>query len=144
MSRRGDRAEELHASGYNCAQAVLLAFEDLIPLSVEDAGKLASPFGLGMGCHAVCGAFSGALMVLGFVEGNGDPANRTAKADVYRRAKSLADTFEKINGSIVCGELLGKRPKLAPDGSKVPLTKKPCSAMVRTAADMLSEYLQEE
>lgn len=145
MSARGERAEQLHRMGYNCAQAVLLAFEDRIPIDVRTGGMLASPFGAGMGgMREVCGAFSGALMVLGFIEGNRDPADRKAKAEVYAKAKELGARFEKINGSLICGELLGMRKKVGPDGREVPLSKRPCSAMVHSAADMMAEYLGEE
>lgn len=138
MSERGERAEALFKSGYNCAQAVVMAFEDMIPITEEECAKLASPFGGGMGrMREVCGAFSGMLMVLGFVDGSADATGRN---EIYARTQELARRYREMNGSIVCGELLGTKP--APEGVK--LKKRPCSAIVRSAADMLEASLREE
>lgn len=138
MSERGERAEALFKSGYNCSQAVLMAFDDMIPITEEEAAKLASPFGGGMGrMREVCGAFSGMLMVLGFVDGSVDASGRN---EIYARTQELAKRYRDMNGSIVCGELLGTKPM--PDGVK--LKKRPCSAIVKSAVEILEAYLQEE
>ena len=39
MSVYGDKAEGLFREGYNCAQAVLCAFEDITGLNKETASK---------------------------------------------------------------------------------------------------------
>ena len=49
MINHADKAKELFEQGYNCAQAVLLAFEDVTGLDTETAAKLSSSFGGGMG-----------------------------------------------------------------------------------------------
>ena len=57
---RADRAEELFRQGYNCGQSVFAAFADVLGLTVEEAAKIASPFGAGFGkLREVCGAVSG-------------------------------------------------------------------------------------
>ena len=62
----GMKAAELFLSGYNCAQAVAVAFCDLTGLEEKQAAKMASAFGGGMGrMREVCGAVSGMLFVLG-------------------------------------------------------------------------------
>ena len=43
------RAAELFCKGYNCAQAVTVAFCDVTGLSEEFSARLASSFGGGMG-----------------------------------------------------------------------------------------------
>ena len=74
-------AGELFAQGYNCAQSVLLAFEDITGLDRETAARVASSFGGGIGGSGeVCGALTGALMALGLVVGNTDPADKAAKS----------------------------------------------------------------
>ncbi|MBQ7381204.1 MAG: C_GCAxxG_C_C family protein, partial [Clostridia bacterium] len=71
---REQKAREYFLEGYNCAQAVLLAFGDLTELDNETLAKLASPFGGGMGrMREVCGAVSGMLMAKGLVGGYSDP-----------------------------------------------------------------------
>ena len=52
--------------GYNCAQSVLLTFSEEIGLTQEEALKLASSFGGGMGrLREVCGAVSAMFMIAG-------------------------------------------------------------------------------
>ena len=66
----GLKAAELFLSGYNCAQAVAVAFTDVTGLTEGQAAKMASAFGGGMGrMREVCGAVSGMLMVLSYVYG---------------------------------------------------------------------------
>ena len=60
----GEYAEKLFRDGYNCSQAVLLAFSDVTGLDDETAAKLALSFGGGFGrMREICGAVSGAGMV---------------------------------------------------------------------------------
>ena len=46
---RGDLAKSYFLKGYNCSQAVVLAFSDRTGLDEHTAAKLASSFGGGMG-----------------------------------------------------------------------------------------------
>ena len=65
---RGDIAKSYFLQGYNCAQAVLLAFEDAIGLDRDALLKLTLPFGGGMGrLRLTCGAVSGMVMALGLI-----------------------------------------------------------------------------
>ena len=103
----GDMAEKLFLEGYNCAQSVLCAFEDITGIERETAAKLASSFGGGLGrMREVCGAVSGASMVLGIVEGYYDPKAYDAKKAHYARVQEFAKRFKEHNGSIICRELL--------------------------------------
>ena len=64
----GERAAELFLQGYNCAQAVAVAFCDVTGLEPDFTARMASSFGGGMGrMREVCGAVSGMLMVAGLV-----------------------------------------------------------------------------
>ena len=57
-------AIDLFKEGYNCSQAVFLAFEDLFNMEREVTLRLSSSFGGGMGrLREVCGAVSGMFMV---------------------------------------------------------------------------------
>ena len=67
------KAKELFLQGYNCAQAVFIAFSDLTGYDVDDAARISSSFGGGMGrLREVCGAVSGAFMVAGCLYGYAD------------------------------------------------------------------------
>ena len=66
----GLKAAELFLSGYNCAQAVAVAFHEELGLTERQAARMASAFGGGMGrMREVCGAVSGMLLVAGILWG---------------------------------------------------------------------------
>lgn len=74
-----DRAIEYFAAKMHCSQAVLAAFSEECGISEEQAFRLGSCFGSGMRKGEVCGACTGALMVLGLLYGQkhiGDPQER--------------------------------------------------------------------
>jgi C_GCAxxG_C_C family probable redox protein len=141
----GIKAAELFLGGYNCAQAVAVAFCDLTGLEEKQAAKMASAFGGGMGrLREVCGAVSGMLLVLGILDGYDDPTDDAAKKALYSRVQELAREFREENGSIICRELLDNPPA---DPNPTPrtadfYTQRPCARMVLTAARILDEYLQ--
>ena len=141
----GMKAAELFLSGYNCSQAVVVAFSDLTGLDIQVSAKLASSFGGGMGrMREVCGAVSGMLMVAGLLYGYETPGDDVSKKAHYTRVQYLAGKFREEVGSIVCREIL-KNPPSDPNPS--PRTaeyyaKRPCARMVMTAARILDEYIE--
>ncbi len=145
---RGDLAAEKFASGYNCAQAVLLAFCDRTGLDETTAAKLTSGFGGGIGrLREVCGAANGAFMVISLLYGDGGVAPRERKGELYARIQDFATRFKTRNGSYLCRELLTgvtADHKPLPDNRTAEYYKKrPCAEIVRDAADMLDAYLAE-
>ena len=146
MSTHGDLAEKLFREGYNCSQAVLLAFSDVTGLDNETAAKVASGFGGGLGrMREVCGAVSGAAMVLGLVRGYSDSKDFNAKKAQYNLVQEFAKRFKEKNGSIICRELLSgvKTSKgLDPEArTDTYYKKRPCPLLVRDAADILDELV---
>ncbi len=148
-SERAEKARANFLQGYNCAQAVLLSFDDVLEAQGLDAQaltRLASPFGGGMGrMREVCGAVSGMLMVLGLVEGYDDPRAFAAKKELYATVQELAGKFREENGSIVCRELLGL-PKGPDDATPEQRTqgyyrKRPCQELCACAARILAEHI---
>ena len=82
---RPDKAEELFRKGYNCSQSVFAAFADVLGMSVEEAAKIASPFGAGFGkLREVCGAVSGMTLAAGYLKGYDDPADYESKKELYK------------------------------------------------------------
>ncbi|MBQ6152659.1 MAG: C_GCAxxG_C_C family protein [Ruminococcus sp.] len=147
MKNHGQIAEELFYEGYNCSQAVLIAFEDMTGLDRKTAAMLASSFGGGLGrMREVCGAVSGASMVLGLLKGYSDPKSREAKVAHYQLIRDFAARFKEKNGSIICRDLLGG---VASTGGtpeeRTPefYQKRPCAALIRQAADILDEMLSQ-
>lgn len=90
--------------GCNCAQAVLLAYRDVLNLSEEQLKQLGAGFGGGMGCmQATCGALCGAQMVLGLLNYQGRP--------IMGKANTLYSEFEKMCGASLCKDLKGIETK---------------------------------
>lgn len=110
---RSRRAEENFRKGYNCCQAVLLAFADILEAnslaSKELLVALGSGFGGGMGrLREVCGSFSAAVAMAGFILPACNPGNLEERKDNYALVQEFALSFKQMNGgSIVCRELLG-------------------------------------
>ena len=142
----GEKAEQNFRRGYNCAQSVVLAFGDVTGLDEHTAAMLSSSFGGGMGrLREVCGAVSGALTVLGLVQGYADPDDPNAKKAHYHRVQEFARSFREKNGSIICRELLsgvqtvgGSDPE---QRTEAYYKKRPCPALCRCAAEILDEML---
>ena len=140
-------AKENFLKGYNCAQAVVLAFADDMNMDSQTALKLASPFGGGLSrLREVCGAVSGMAIVFGMLYGYDSPTDQQKKAYNYAEFQSLANEFKAQNGSIICKELLGEQGKsTAPTPEKRTdeyYKKRPCVEMVGSAAKILEEYIK--
>lgn len=89
-------AKALFMEGYNCSQAVVGAWAEDIGLDSETAYKIASGFGGGIGrMREVCGAFTGAVMVLGLKFGNTIGSDREAKGKDYERVQLLQSVSRK-------------------------------------------------
>lgn len=146
MSERGEKARELFKKGYNCAQAVLIAFSDVTGYDEKTSAMIASGFGGGMGrMREVCGAVSGMFIVYNILNGYSDPADNEGKMKNYADIQKLASAFRDENGSIICKELLGLSK---PEGTYIPekrteeyYKKRPCGDIVKSAADILEEFL---
>ena len=117
-------------------------------LSLEDAVRLASSFGGGMGgMRETCGAVTGMFLVAGMLKGYDDPADYDGKKAHYARIRELAEQFRQKHDTLVCRELLQALPgKLKQDPQ--PRTEeyykvRPCVRFVETAAELLEEMLEE-
>lgn len=139
---KGDIAKTYFKNGYNCAQAVAMAFADEIKMEAETIARLTIGYGGGMGrMREVCGTISGVTFVLSALYGN-QPKN-----DVYKMVQDVANVFKEKNGSIVCRELLGLSEKAPITSVSEPRTpayyqKRPCAELVEIAADALDNYLK--
>lgn len=142
---KGEKAEELFRSGYNCSQAVFLAFEDETGLDKETMLKLAAGFGGGFGrMREVCGTVCGMTAVISYFNACTDPTDRQKKAELYAKIQAAMKEFEQINGSYICKELL----RLSFVGGHIPdertpeyYEKRPCPKLCRIAGDIAEKYI---
>ena len=146
MTDHAHIAGALFTSGHNCAQAVFCAFQDIMQLDEKMALRLTSSMGGGVGrLREICGAVSGAALVLGVLYGSEDPCNAEEKAAHYARIQEVAEKFRSEAGAIVCRELL-KLQEEKSDPTPAARTSayyhsRPCQLLVETAARAVDEYI---
>lgn len=138
-----EKARELFLKGYNCAQAIFVAFSDVTGLTEERAFAVSTSFGGGMGhTGEVCGAVTGMYMAVGAILGYKDPADAAAKKNHYDLIKELSEQFKAEFGEIRCPELLkklGNGEYSVPDDEAC--KNRPCLIFVEKAAEMVEKLL---
>ena len=142
-----EKAVSCFNEGVMCSQAVLSAFAGQFGMDRETALKVSAAFGGGMGrMGEICGAVTGAFMVIGLKYGRIAVTDTKSLEKTNRLVKEFSDRFKSLNGSIVCRELLGCDLS-TPDGLKTFVDKKLrdtlCSKLVRDAAEIVEQLLEE-
>jgi len=108
MNSRADFATVRFKEGFNCAQAVFSAYAPLLGIEEDDALRISTGFGAGMGRQQeVCGAVTGACMVIGSRHGMSDAKDTAAKEITYAMVKDFTRRFCQLHNSISCRALLG-------------------------------------
>lgn len=107
MEEASERALANFNHGYNCAQAVLSAFCEKYGLGMELASKNAGGMGSGFRSGDICGAVSGAVMVIGLKYGPSGADNLQAKQSCYEKTEEFIRAFREGCGSICCRDILG-------------------------------------
>lgn len=140
-------------NGYNCCQAVVLAYNDLFGIDDGTAAAISSGFGGGMGrMREVCGSVSGMVMLAGLISPASDPSVKADRTRNYALVQEVAGEFRRQNGSIVCRELLGLVPmgsvetagKESPEPSDRTAEyykKRPCEELVGISARIIGERI---
>ena len=139
--------------GYNCCQAVVLAYNDLFDMDDKTAAAISSGFGGGMGrMREVCGSVSGMVVLAGLLSPADDPTDKEGRTRNYALVQDLAGEFRNMNGSIICRELLGMVPmgssSTLPAESPEPsdrtpdyYKKRPCEELVGISAKIIGKKL---
>lgn len=146
MKTKASIAKDLFLSGYNCSQAVFGAFCEDYGIPFEKGMMLSGGFGGGFARRReVCGAISGATMVLSLERGYSDAECAEAKKKLYEELRAFYEMYEKETGSIVCRELLSLSERSSspvPDARTAEYYKKrPCAELVALAAEMTEKYI---
>lgn len=147
---RSEKAKEYFLNGYNCSQAVAMAFADLIGLDEKQVAKMVSGFGGGFGrMREVCGSVSGMVFIASSLYGYDDATDNIAKRDLYAEIQCLCNKFIDENGSMICKKLLGlteSEPKNpTPEArTKEYYKKRPCAELVECSAKILEQYINEK
>ena len=139
MSRE-ERAAELFVGGFACSQAVLAAFCENYGLDESMAFRLASGFAGGMKSAEVCGAVSGAVMVIGLKHGHVNGDIRESRRASGAKVQEFMSMFKSRQNFLTCRDLLGC-DIATQEGRQIALDNKlfttRCVDLVREAARIL-------
>ena len=142
-----EKALQLFANNFHCSQAVLAAYASECGITEEQALKLGSCFGSGMRKGEVCGACTGALMVLGLMYGQHIAGDMESRQRANELNDEMMNQFSEKSGSYICNELLGcdirttEGVQYARDNN---LFKEFCPQMVSNAIDILEDIINKE
>jgi C_GCAxxG_C_C family probable redox protein len=131
--------------GFTCSSAVFSAFSPDLGLDPDTAKKIACGFGAGISKTGnICGAVSGAIMVIGLKYGKKKRGDDAATEKTRSLVRTFTREFTRRHGSVCCTELLGCNLSI-PDqyekarDSKLFVTK--CPEFVSDAAAILEKIL---
>lgn len=94
-------------SGYNCAQSVILAYQEELGFDKNQAIGMSVGFGGGMGrLQEKCGAVTGAFLVIGMYSAKMHQDNLSRKNSSYAMIQQFDEKFKSIHQTTQCRELL--------------------------------------
>ncbi len=143
---KAEKAVNYFNSGFLCSQAVFAAYAEETGISEKTALKIAASFGSGMCKAEVCGACTGALMVIGAMYGQDEAEDKTPRAKTNRLTAEFLDEFAKANGSYLCKNLLQcdiSTPAGLVTARQNNLFTEFCQKMVASAVKVLEKILKE-
>lgn len=143
---RVERAAALQTSGSACSQAVFAAFAEDFGLDAATAHRLATGLGAGFGRQQrLCGALSGAALVLGLALGNEKGEDLTAKEKTYAAVSAFVDDIKAEFGAADCRDLLEGLDLREAAGKAAfkerGLSDRVCKPIVRRCVELLEERL---
>jgi C_GCAxxG_C_C family probable redox protein len=141
-----EQAVAFYNQGYTCAQSILASFAPRYDLQQKLAFKMGEPFGAGISfTGGMCGAVTGAIMVLGMQYGSALGNNDPDRFYTYQRARELIQRFKERHSSVQCPDLLGYNlsdPQQLQSVLEKGLFAQLCPVLVGDAAQILAEMLE--
>ena len=131
--------------GITCSSAVFSAFSEELGLDDKTAKKIGCGFGAGISRTGnICGAVSGAIMVIGLKYGKAEQGDDGATEKTRALTRRFIQEFLKKNGSVNCTELLGFNLNNQDEyeaAGREKLFRTKCPELVRDAAVILEKIL---
>jgi C_GCAxxG_C_C family probable redox protein len=141
-------ASEYMRKGFNCAQSIIKTYANEVGMKEEDAIRMASALGGGVGRNGhICGAVSGAALIIGMKFGTTDPANFQAKEKAYNKTNELLEKFSVENKSVLCKELIPydmKIPEELKKAREAGVFARQCPLYVLSAGRILENIISSE
>ena len=131
-----NKAGNYFKDGYNCAEAIFLAYRDLLFPETDPAiVKMLTGFGSGLGqAGCLCGALTGSVCILNMLTGR--TSNQESRDDAYQYAKEFSDRFTEKFGATCCRVL-----NPYPFETKEHLTN--CLKITGNTGKLLMEFIEE-
>lgn len=130
--------------GFDCSMQVAAELAPDVGLTREQGLKLMACFGVGAGQGSLCGAVSGAMMILGYRYGNTEPGDMATKGLCMSKKNEFIERFQKEFGSLTCPGIMGydlripeESKKAAEKGLFDTLCTRACTFAVETVRDIL-------
>lgn len=138
----------MFGQGFNCAQAVLACSGEWFGLDRELAVRLARGLGGGIGNSGhVCGAVSGAVMVIGLATSGPNQTDPQLKQKTAARVRDFLARFKQRNKSILCRDLTGcdlSTPEGMQEARQKGVFDSVCPNAIRDAVQILGEIVPHE
>lgn len=120
--------------GFNCAEAILRAYREVLGLDLsDDVMRIASGFGGGLGhSGCMCGALSASTMVISLLQGRRSASD--SRDPVYDSAAGFHNVFSENFGGTCC-RILNPHPFKSPE------QRRNCLKITSETAGLLQDYL---
>lgn len=145
---KAEKAAGFMKIGYNCSQAIVKTYAEDVGINEEEIVKIASVLGGGIGRTGhVCGAVSGAALIIGAKFGSTDNTKLESKDKAYQKGRELLERFAAENKSILCSEILGFDINLKEglmQARQAGVFAQKCPCFVASAARILEGMIDEE
>ena len=131
---RVEIAKQKHLNGYNCCQAVVCTYCDLLGMDEKTAFRASEGFGLGIaGMQETCGSVCGMIFLAGLKNSDGNMEQPKSKLETFKLGKKMIESFTEMNTSVKCNILRGT------DGATDRIRS--CNGCVEDCAKIVEEYL---
>ena len=120
----------LHDKLFNCAQSVLVPFSDYTGLDEKTALSISGGFGAGAAVGELCGAVSGAIMVIGYLQSFIKENDAEGKKKLYALVREFNKEFKNRYGYLTCRDL--KDPEKG---------RTPCPELITGSVELLEELI---
>ncbi len=101
-------AARKHKAGYNCAQAVICTYADLLDISEETAFRVSEGFGLGISKEfRTCGSCLAMVLCAGLKNSDRNMEHPQSKFSTFDLGHKMIDMFEAKNTTSECKIIRG-------------------------------------
>jgi len=142
MNANHELATKLFSSGFNCAQSVIAVFCEKYGMDKETALKIAGGLGGGFRSADICGAVSGAVLVVGLKYGQSIDGDTDTKQNCSAKTIEFLNEFRARNKAITCRDILQcdiTTPEGMAEARSKNLFRTTCVDAVKSAVSILEE-----